>query len=164
LQYEAIVPDFVQKLPKLLLAARLGFPEDPSIVPPLESVPILQHVNGDAAKLPQFTVVESQPKEELRLAPSVAIGFTNLVGGPGITRKVPLLYNYRGEIVPSFALQAAILWFKLTPDDVKVDLGSRISLGDALRIPIDAAGNMSVDVRAPVTRIAFDDLVVAAQE
>jgi hypothetical protein len=95
---------------------------------------------------------------------SATLGITNLIAQPGIRRTVPLIFSYRGQVVPSFVLQAVVLWFKLTPDDVKVFLGSHIQVGDIVKIPIDAAGNMPVDYRAPIPRFGWDDLLLAAQQ
>ncbi len=162
LQYEKILQDFVRKMPKILLGARLGFPEDPDVVPPLEAVPQIRHVAGDVTKLPQFTAIEQQPGEEMRL--SAMLGFTNVGESRDTTRTVPLVFNYRGEVVPSFVLQAAIMWFKLTPDDVSAVLGSHIALGPSVKIPIDAAGNMRIDFRASVSRYGSADLLLAAQQ
>ncbi|MGH7937990.1 MAG: hypothetical protein ACREFG_05740 [Chthoniobacterales bacterium] len=39
-----------------------------------------------------------------------------------------MLFEYRGEIVPSFPLQAILLWLRTTPSDVKVELGRQILL------------------------------------
>jgi hypothetical protein len=42
-------------------------------------------------------------------------------------------------VVPSFVLQAILLWEKLTPDDVSVTAGRQVTLADRLDIPIDAS-------------------------
>lgn len=161
-QYEKSLQDAIRKMPKILLGARLGFPEDPDVMPPLEVVPQLRRVAGDLTKFPQFTAIEQEPKEDMRL--SATMGFTNLPAGEKSARTIPLLFNYRGQVVPSFALQAAIMWFKLTLADVQVVGGSHIALGDAVKIPIDAAGNMRVDFRASIARHGTADLLLAAQQ
>ena len=51
-------------------------------------------------------------------------GFINLPERSRTTFHVPLLFRYRGEVIPSFALQAMLLWLRVTPAEVKVDLGS----------------------------------------
>jgi hypothetical protein len=91
-------------------------------------------------------------------------GFTNLSGASNWHRAVPLIFRYRGQVVPSFVLQAALLWEKLSLDEVAVELGSRVALGDRVEIPIDAAGRMRVDFGVPRGRCGFDDLVLAAAQ
>ncbi|MDP9291964.1 MAG: CHASE2 domain-containing protein, partial [Verrucomicrobiota bacterium] len=161
-QYLQILHDYILQSPKILLAAQLGFPEDPDVIPPLETVPILYKVQGDVKNIPEFTIVEHQPVEELRLGST--IGFTNLPETSGTVRKVPLLFRYRGQIVPSFVLQAAMLSSKLTPDEMVVELGTQIWLGNRQTIPIDANGSMAVDFGSPFTRFGFDDLLVAVAQ
>lgn len=160
-QYEKILHDRILRAPKILLGARLGFPEDPDIIPPLQPVPVLRQIKGEAARIPQFTAITHEPKEELRLA--ATLGFAN-VPAPAhgaLVQRAPLLFAYRGQVVPSFALQAMMLWLAVTPDEVKVDLGSRIDMGGKMSIPIDAAGGMLVDFKSPFTRVGFDDLLLA---
>ncbi len=161
-QYEKNLQDAIRRMPKILLGARLGFPDDPDLIPPLEVVPQLRRVTGDTTKLPPFTAIEQEPKEEMRL--SATIGFTNVPATPTNVRTIPLLFSYRGQVVPSFALQAAIMWLKLTLDDVQVVVGSQIALGSAVKIPIDAAGSMRVDFRASLARHGSADLLLAAQQ
>ena len=48
----------------------------------------------------------------------------------GLDVLVPMLFQYRGEVIPSFALQAILLWMRVTPGEVKVDIGRSISLPD----------------------------------
>lgn len=161
-QYEKILHDRILLAPKILLGAMLGFPEDPDVVPPVQAVPVLRQITGSTKEIPEFTTVDRQPKEELRLAST--LGFVNVPIGRGPVRRAPMLFSYRGQIVPSFVLQALMLWMKLTPDDVKVEIGSHISLGDKIKVPIDAAGGMLVDFKAPFARISFEDLPWAAQQ
>lgn len=160
-QYEKILHDRILRAPKILLGAQLGFPEDPDVIPPLQPVPVLRQIKGAAANIPQFTAIEREPKEELRLA--ATLGFANVPAPSrgGFVRRAPLLLAYRGQVVPSFALQAMMLWLGLSPEDVKVDLGSEIDMGGKMRIPIDATGGMLVDFKSPFTRIGFDDLLLA---
>ena len=160
-QYEKILHDRILRAPKILLGAQLGFPEDPDIIPPLQPVLVLRHIKGAAANIPQFTAIEHEPAEELRLA--ATLGFTNVPApsGGGLVRRAPLLFAYRGQVVPSFVLQAMMLWLALGPEDVKVDLGSSIDMGGKMSIPIDATGGMLVDFKSPFTRIGFDDLLLA---
>jgi hypothetical protein len=124
-------------------------------------VPVLHNIAGSQNDVPEFTTVEHQPMEEFRLAST--LGFTNLPSGKSVARTVPLIFRYRGEIVPSFVLQAVMLWLQLTPDDIKIETGSHIAMGDKVTIPIDGAGNMRVDFKSPFARFGFDDLLLAVE-
>ena len=149
------------RAPKGLLGATFGFLEDPLFWPPVQEVPVLRHVaGGDASRVPEFPVIAAQPPEDLRGA--AALGFFAPTDGARTVRRVPLVFRYRGFVVPSFALRAAMLWHGVTPEEVTVAPGSHIALGK-LRIPVDAAGTMAVDFAAPVTRLSAGDLILAAE-
>ena len=79
-------------------------------------------------------------------------------------RRVPLLLRYRGQVVPTLVLQAIMHWKQLTLDDITVQTGSFIAVGTDLRIPIDRAGNMEVNFRAPLRRFGYDDLLLAVEQ
>lgn len=161
-QYGKILREHLLRSPKVLLGARLGFPEDPDRPPAKEPVPVLRHVEGGLSAVPDFTAVEERAAEDYRL--SSVTGFTNLPGESNWHRSVPMILRYRGQIVPSFVLQAVVMWEKLTLDDVRVEIGSKISLGGLVEIPIDAAGRMRVDFGVPRGRCGFDDLVLATAQ
>ncbi|MDD5350859.1 MAG: CHASE2 domain-containing protein [Chthoniobacteraceae bacterium] len=152
------------RAPKALLGAEFGFPEDAALLPPLQEVPVLRHVTGDVSRVPDFSVIGAQPGEDLRAAAS--LGFFAPPDGsrPGALRRVPLVFRYRGLVTPSFVLQAAMLWYGVTPEEVEVVPGSHIALGKALRIPVDAAGTMVVDFGVPFTRFPVSDLILAAEQ
>jgi len=161
-QTRKILHDYVLKTPKLVLGSDLGFPEDPDVVPPMQQTPLLRNIKGDTGGIPEFTAITRQADDDLRL--STSVGFTNVPDQGEITRKAPLVFRYRGQLVPSLALQAMIVWFKVTPDDVVVEPGSRIVLGKAATVPIDEAGRMSVDFETPLTRFGYDDLLLAVDQ
>ena len=161
-QFGQMLREQVLQSPRVLLGARLGFPEDPDRLPELEPVPVIHNVRGDVAAIPEYTVIEARAAEDYRL--SSREGFTNLPGATNWHRTVPLLLRYRGEVVPSFVLQALLLWEKISVDDVHVELGSRIALAERVEIPIDAAGRMRVDFGAIKGRCGLDDLVLAAEQ
>ena len=161
-QYEKILRDMILSSPKVLLGSELGFSEDPSVIPPLQEVPTVRHVQGAAGRIPEFTLIERQPTENFRL--SSTVGFINLPPVYERHSSVPLVLRYRGQVVPAFPLQAVMLWMKLTPDDVAVELGSHIQLGKTLRIPIDAAGRMRVDFGSPRAGFSFDELILASEQ
>jgi CHASE2 domain-containing sensor protein len=162
-QDEKFLHDYVLQVPKLVLGSQLGSPDDPEIVPPLQPAPLLRKVNGDTRAIPIFTDISTQAGDDYRL--SASVGFTNLPAPEGnITRKIPLVFNYRGEIVPSFTLQTLMQWYKLTPDDVTVEPGTRIVLGKAVTIPIDPEGRMDIDFSSTFTHFGHDDLLLAVDE
>lgn len=159
--YEKILRDHLLTAPKVLLGSQLGFPEDPTVIPPLQEVPTLRQVSGTVSGIPEFTIIELQPSEIFRR--SATIGFTNLPAVYERYNSVPLVLRYRGQVVPTFVLQAVMLWAKLTPDDVTVVLGSHVLLGKSLRIPIDETGRMRVDFGSPRTEMTFDDLILSSE-
>ena len=167
-QFRGALHDCILQTPKLVLGSELGDPDNYSdTTPPLVPVPLLRNVTGDKRMIPQFTDVTAQPEEDFRL--SATVGFTNIPppNHGEIIREVPLVFNYRGEIVPSFVLQTLMRWFKLTPDQVQVEAGtrgSRIMLGKAAIIPTDAGGRMNVDFSSTFTRFSEDDLLLAVSE
>ncbi len=161
-QYEKFLLDQIHLAPRMLLGAQLGFPEDPQIAPPWQEVPLLRQVRGDSSGLPEFPIVDRQPSEDYRLA--ATIGFTNLPLTRERYNSVPLVLRHHGQVVPSFPLQAVMMWARLTPDEVNVELGSHIDLGRKRRIPIDAHGRMRVDFATPRGALAFDDLILATEQ
>lgn len=160
-QYEKILRDSILRAPKVLLGAHLGYPEDPAVIPPLQEVPLVKNVLGDVRDIPEFTAVEQQPAEEYRL--SATIGFVNLPTARLRYNSVPLVLRYRGQVIPSFVLQAVMLWKKLTPDEIRVELGSHVQLGNEMRVPIDSAGRMRVNFGTPRSAFGFDDLLLSAE-
>jgi hypothetical protein len=161
-QYKKILRDHILRAPKVLLGAQLGFPEDPQVIPPLQEVPVIRNLSGDLNAIPEFTAIEKQPEEGFRL--SSVLGFVNLPHTNVPLHSVPLLLRYRGQVVPAFALQAFLLWEKLTPDDLAVDVGRQIVVGGQFTIPIDSRGRMRVDFGVPRPRCGFDDLVLASAQ
>jgi hypothetical protein len=161
-QFGQMLREQVLQSPRVLLGARLGYPEDPDKLPELEAMPVIRKVRGDVSLVPEFTIVEARAAEDYRL--SSREGFTNLPGANNWHRSVPLVFRYRGQVVPSFVLQAVLLWEKLSVDDLQVELGSHVGLADRVEIPIDAVGRMRVDFGAIKGRCGVDDLVLAAEQ
>lgn len=161
-QYEKFLLDQIHLAPRMLLGAQLGFPDDPQVAPPWQEVPLLRQVKGDSSGLPEFPIVDRQPSEDYRLA--ATIGFTNLPLIRERYNSVPLVLRHHGQVVPSFPLQAVMMWARLTPDEVSVELGSHIDLGRKRRIPIDARGRMRVDFATPRGALSFDDLIFATEQ
>ncbi len=161
-QYKTILREHLLRARRVLLGAQLGFPADPEIIPPLEEVPLVRNVRGDLSAVPEFTTIKAQAEEEFRL--SSTTGFTNLIDKTRALHSVPLLLRYRGQVVPSFVLQALMIWEKLTPDDLQIVGGEHIRVADRFDIPIDARGEMRVDFGVPRGRCGFDELVLASAQ
>ncbi|EDY20499.1 hypothetical protein CfE428DRAFT_1696 [Chthoniobacter flavus Ellin428] len=161
-QYETILRDNILRAPKMLLGSKLGIPDDPQVIPPLQEVPLLHNVKGSISEIPEFTAVELQPAESYRL--SSTVGFTNLPPHHTHFNSVPLILRYRGQITPTFPLQAVLLWAKLTPDDVSVQVGSFIDIGKKIHIPIDSMGRMRVDFGARFLSFSRDELLLASEQ
>src|SRR5947207_4155709 len=92
---EQVFLDQAMRVPKLLLSAELTSSPDPD-APPTE-IPGFVHVTGRRGDLPTFTGIQREPDEDLRLISS--IGYVNLPDET--TTRVPLLFNYRGEVIPA---------------------------------------------------------------
>ena len=152
------------RAPKLLLGSEFGFPEDPALLPPLQEVPVLRDVKGDVSAVREFPMVALQPLEELRLASTLGFFEPSAASGGVPVGRVPLVFRYRGQVVPSFVLQAAMLWFGVTPEEVTVVPGSHIALGKEIELPVDAAGMMMVDFTLPVVRFSLADLILSAEQ
>lgn len=161
-QFEQILREQILQAPRVLVGARLGVPEDPTQLPPLESVPVLHKVRGDLDLVPEFTALEARSAEDFRL--SSTEGFTNLPGKNNWHRSVPLVLRYRGQVVPTFALHTIMLWEKIPIDEVVVVLGQHVALGDRVEIPIDGRGRMRVDFGVRKEQCGFDDLILAAEQ
>ena len=159
-QFEQILHESILRTPKLELGAELGFPEDPDVLPPLQPLPVFRNVTGALEGVPEYTVIEAEPGTDIRL--TTALGFDDVPDPSG--RHAPLVFRYRGELVPSFALEAMMLYYGVTPEEVQVNLGSDIRLGDKLTIPVNAAGAMQVDWKQPYDRVCFDDMVLAVDQ
>ncbi len=161
-QYEKALRDWLLRAPKVLLGEELGWPNDPDALPPVQEAPLIRRVSGSLREIPEYTVIEHQPKEEFRL--SATLGFVNLPASREPRHSAPLLFRYQGEIVPSFVLQAILLWQKVSVDEVEVVVGSHILVGKKLRIPIGHAGEMRVNFGANTTVVGYDDLLLAAEQ
>jgi len=161
-QYAKLLHYRILQTPKLELGAELGFPEDPDVLPPMQPLPVFRNVKGATDAVPEYTVIEAEPGEDIRL--TAALGFANVPTTEPVAQHAPLVFRYRGQVVPSFALEAMMLWYGVLPEDVEVHLGSDIRLGSKLTIPINQAGAMLVDWKVPYDRAGFDDLELAVDQ
>lgn len=159
---EQVFLDQAMRVPKLLVSLELGGKGARDLAP--EDLPVLPNVSGTRGALPEFSGINRQPDDDIRL-----ISTPGLVSPPNENRdrlRVPMLFEYRGEIVPSFALEAIILWLRATPGDVQVELGSQIVLPNGWKIPLHPDGSTTINLaaRQSVRRLSLSELLVAAQE
>src|ERR1043166_8457593 len=140
---EQIFIDQAMRVPKLLLGAELTASSDPD-APPTE-IAGFSHVTGRRGDLPEFSGIEHQPGEDVRVLST--LGFVNFPEGAATELRVPLLFQYRGEVIPAFALQAIMLWLRVTPDEVKINIGSNIELPNGLTVPVRPDGTLQVSPR-----------------
>lgn len=63
----------------------------------------------------------------------------------GIIRKIPLVFTYNGEVLPSFTLQVLCIYLDISFKDVRIDLGKHISVPGFGNIPIDDKGFMWIN-------------------
>src|SRR5438309_6579543 len=159
---EQIFIDQAMRVPKLLLGAELTATPDPDT--PVTEISGFPHVTGRRGDLVSFSGIERQPSEDLRVIST--LGFVNLPDEISDEMHVPLLFQYRGEVIPSFALQAALLWLRITPSEVRIDIGSAISLPNGTNIPIRSDGTMLIDpgVAMRARHITVNQLLLAAQQ
>src|SRR5437764_7915772 len=159
---EQIFLDQAMRVPRLLLAAELSTTSDPDA--PWGDIRGFPQVTGKRGDLATFTGIGREPDEDLRLISTQ--GFVNLPEEESSSVRVPLLFMYRGEVIPSFTLQAILLWLRVTPAEVKIDLGSQILLPQNRRIPIATDGTLLVNPNAgkSARRIGLNDMLLAAQQ
>jgi hypothetical protein len=159
---EQVFLDQAMRVPKLLLGAELTNAPDPDQA--LPDIPAFTQVTGNRSRLAEFSGVGRQPNEDMRLIST--LGFINLPEEIADDIRVPLLFRYRGEVIPSFALEAILLWRRITPAEVKIELPSRILLPGGRQIAIDASGTLLVNPLAAknARRLTLNQLLLAAQQ
>jgi hypothetical protein len=159
---EQVFIDQAMRVPKLVLATELATTFDPDA--PVSEIPAFQKVTGRRGDLPEFSSIGRQPGEDLRFISTP--GFINLPDEVAHDIHVPLLFQYRGEVIPSFALQTALLWQRISLSEVKIELGSFIELPTGKKIPVRSDGTALIN---PVTtrrarHISLNELLLAAQQ
>jgi hypothetical protein len=159
---EQVFIDQAMRVPKLLLAAELTSTPDPDAPGP--EIQGFTQVTGKRGELVEFSGIGRQPGEEMRLIATA--GFVNLPDEIADGIHVPLLFRYRGEVIPSFALEAILLWLRVTPAEVTIDLGSHISLPQGRKIPIRADGAVLISPNAAkkARHFTLNELLVIAQQ
>lgn len=159
---EQVLIDQAMRVPLLLLGTELTTTPDPDAPGP--EIPGFSQVTGKRGDLVEFSGIGRQPNEEIRLLGTA--GFINLPDEIADGIHVPLLFRYRGEVIPSFAFEAILLWLHVTPAEVSIDLDSHISLPNGRTIPIGSDGTVLISPNASrkAQHIAIADLLVAAQQ
>lgn len=159
---EQVFIDLAMRVPRLLLAAELTNTPDPDAPGP--EIQGFTQVKGKRGELVEFSGIGRQPSEELRLIATA--GFINFPGEIADDIHVPLLFRYRGEVIPSFALEAILLWLRVTPGEVSIDLDSHISLPQNRKIPIRPDGTLLISPTAgkKAHRLALSNLLLAVQQ
>ncbi len=159
---EQVFLDQAMRVPKLLLASELSETSDPDAN--WGDIRGFPNVIGRRGELQSFSGIGRQPNEDLQLISTQ--GFTNLPDEISSAIRVPLLFLYRGEVIPSFPLQAILLWQRITPAEVQVVLGAYILLPHGRKIPINADGTLLVDPNAARQgrRMSLNELLLAAQQ
>ena len=159
---EQVLIDQAMRVPKLLLAAELTATPDPDA--PVPEIQGFTQVTGKRGDLIEFSGIGRQPGEEMRLIATLA--FVNLPSEIADSIHVPLLFRYRGEVIPSFALQAILLWLRVTPAEIAIDLDSHISLPQGRTIPIRTDGTVLISPNAgkKARHLALNELLLIAQQ
>ena len=159
---EQIFIDQAMRVPKLVLGAELTSTPDPDA--PVTEITGFTKVTGRRGDLPEFSGIEHQPGEDVRILST--LGAVNMPEESSDDLHVPLLFQYRGEVIPSFALQAALLLMRVTPDEVKIAIGTAITLPNGTKIPIRSDGALLINPRMVnrARRITLNELLLAAQQ
>jgi hypothetical protein len=69
-------------------------------------------------------------------------------------------------VIPSFPLQAALLYLGITPSEVKIDIGSAISLPNGTKIPVRSDGTLVINpaMAQRARHVALNELLLASQQ
>ena len=120
---------------------------DPTIEKGEDFFDIIDSVNGDITNIPEFTRINSLPNQRFA-AMGLPIAFTRIDladnnNDEGIY-KFPLIARIGDKIVPSFVLKAIMLDFNIKADQVIINIGDNIKLGNRKTIPIDNRGHVQI--------------------
>jgi len=161
-EQEQIFIDQAMRVPKLVLGAELTSAPDPDA--PVAEIPGFTQVNGKRGDIPEYSGIARQPGEDVRVIST--LGFINLPHDTTNDVRVPLLFQYRGEVIPSFPLQTALLWLRIPLNEVKIDIGRAILLPNGAKIPIRSDGTLLINARIDrrARRIRLNELFVASQQ
>ena len=137
---EQIFVDQAMRVPKLLVAAELT--STPDLDAPVVEIPGFPQVTGKRGDSGHLFGIGRQPEEDIRL---IMLGFSNLPGNGADDIHMPLLFQYRGEVIPSFALQATLLWMRITPAETRLSWAHIIFLPNGKKIPIRSDGTALIN-------------------
>lgn len=159
---EQVFLDQAMRVPKLLLATQLTATPDPDALP-TEIIGFTQ-VKGRRGDLPTYTGIARQPDEDLRLVSTP--GYVNLPEEATDATHVPLLFQYRSEVIPAFALQTFLTWARIPLGAVKIEIGSHIELPDGKKIPIRWDGALLINPNADRLgrRFGMNEVMLIAQQ
>ncbi len=159
---EQVFIDQAMRVPKLLVGMELGDKGARDVAS--DDLLSFSQVTGPRGGLAEYSGISHRPDDDIRLISTP--GFTNLPADRSDQVRVPMLFEYRGEVVPSFPLQAVLLWLRATPGEVKIELGKQILLPNGWKIPIHRDGTATVNpvAEGSVRRLTLDQLLLAAQE
>ena len=120
---------------------------DPTIEKGENFFDIIDSVNGDTTNIPEFTRINSLPNQRFA-AKGLPIAYTRIDladnnNDEGIY-KFPLIARIGDKIVPSFVLKAIMLDFNIKADQVIINIGDNIKLGNRKTIPIDNRGHVQI--------------------
>mgnify|MGYP001169194831 FL=1 len=120
---------------------------DPTIEKGENFFDIIDSVNGDTTNISEFTRINSLPNQRFA-AMGLPIAFTRIDladnnNDEGIY-KFPLIARIGDKIVPSFVLKAIMLDFNIKADQVIINIGDNIKLGNRKTIPIDNRGHVQI--------------------
>src|SRR5207248_7201314 len=99
-----------------------------------------------------------------RFATNLVARLHQLIGEFSHARSLAL--NYRGDVIPAFALQAFLSWARIAMSEVQIQIGSHIALPGGRRIPIDWDGSLTVNPNASKLgrRFSLNELLLLAQQ
>ncbi|MBI4026852.1 MAG: adenylate/guanylate cyclase domain-containing protein [Verrucomicrobia bacterium] len=110
----------------------------------------ITHIQGDQSRI-RGEDGALLPIEELRLHSYFAFVDCDPSSADGIRRHVPLLIKIGDKLFPSLSLQILCLYWKVPPDQVRVQLGKSIILNKPegpVEVPINRSGEFLINYRA----------------
>ena len=108
---------------------------------------VIDSVNGNTDNIPEFTRINSLPNQRFA-AMGLPIAFTRIdLADNNYDEGIytfPLIAKIGDKIVPSFVLKAIMLDIEIKADQVIINMGNNIELGDKKIIPIDNGGHVQI--------------------
>ena len=108
---------------------------------------VIDSVNGNTDNIPEFTRINSLPNQRFA-AMGLPIAFTRIdLADNNYDEGIytfPLIAKIGDKIVPSFVLKAIMLDLEIKADQVIINMGNNIELGDKKIIPIDNGGHVQI--------------------